>query len=515
MSQEKQALMEGLYNETFHDIKEGEIVKGRVISVNNKEAVVDIGFKSEGFVPIEEFRNEEKLEAGAEIDVLIESIEDDEGRLVLSHMKAEKLRGWMKMGDVIREGDIVDGRIVKQVKGGFIVDVDGVEAFLPMSLSAFKGVSSQEIMTQKYKFQIAKLNKARRNLILSRREVVQKERELVRDRLWNELVKGQRRSGMVKGITDFGAFIDLGGVDGLLHITDMSWSKISHPSEVVAVGDKIEVMILNLDRKEGKVSLGLKQKQPDPWSQVETKYSIGSKVKGKVVNILAYGVFVELEKGIEGLIHISEISWAKRVANLQGIFAVGYVIDVQILRLDRAGRRISLSVKQLEANPWLDAERKFTAGSRVEDKVRGFTDYGAFVELDNNLEGMIHVSDMSWTKRVNHPQDVLKKGQKIEILVLAVDGTNRRISLGLRQTEANPWPEIARKYPIDTVLEAEVVQQSPFGVFAKIDENLEGLIYSSEIDKETAEKLKPSDKINDKVIKVDVEQGKIGLSARV
>jgi len=515
MSQEKQALMEGLYKETFHDIKEGEIVKGRVISVNNKEAVVDIGFKSEGFVPIEEFRNEEKLEAGAEIDVLIESIEDDEGRLVLSHMKAEKLRGWMKMGDVIREGDIVDGRIVKQVKGGFIVDVDGVEAFLPMSLSAFKGVSSQEIMTQKYKFQIAKLNKARRNLILSRREVVQKERELVRDRLWNELVRGQRRTGMVKGITDFGAFIDLGGVDGLLHITDMSWTRVSHPSELVKVGDRIEVLILDFDKENSKVSLGLKQIVANPWDGVYDKYPTGTKAKGKVVNVMPYGVFVEIERGIEGLLHSSEITWQKKLVNPQEMFKVGDEIEVQIINVDKDSKRISLSMKQLEENPWLGAEKKYPIGSKVKGKVRGFTDYGAFVELDSGLEGMIHISDMSWTRKINHPQDVLQKGQDVEVSVLAVDPSSRKINLGLKQLMENPWPEIAQKYSIDSETDAEVVLNSNFGVFVKLNDDVEALVYSSEIEKEKAAALKPGDKLKVRIIKVDVEQMKIGVSAKV
>src|SRR3989338_7204908 len=303
MNAEKQSVMAELYNDTFRDIKEGEIVKGRVVAVNAKEAVIDIGFKSEGFVPIEEFRNVDHLENGSEIEVLIESIEDDEGRLVLSHQKAEKLQGWMKLGDAIQEGDSVEGRIVKQVKGGFIVDVQGVEAFLPMSLSAFKGVSNDEIMTSKYTFQVAKLNKLRRNLILSRREVVQKEKEIVRDQLWNKLTKDQKRTGVVKGITDFGAFIDLGGVDGLLHITDMSWSRINHPSEVVSVGQRIEVLILDFDKDNSKVSLGYKQIIANPWDDAVAKFPSNSRVKGKIVNIMPYGVFVEIDKGIEWLFH--------------------------------------------------------------------------------------------------------------------------------------------------------------------------------------------------------------------
>lgn len=514
MNAEKQTLMADLYNDTFRDIKEGEIVKGTVVAINLKEAVIDIGFKSEGFVPIEEFRNVDGLNIGTEIEILIESIEDDEGRLVLSHQKAEKLQGWMKLGDSINEGDKVEGRIVKQVKGGFIVDVYGVEAFLPMSLSAFKGVPTDEIMTSKYTFQVAKLNKLRRNLILSRREVVQKEREIVRDQLWDQLQKDQKRTGVVKGITDFGAFIDLGGVDGLLHITDMSWTRINHPSEVVSVGDKIEVLILDFDRENSKVSLGLKQIIENPWTDIYEKYPTGTKTKGKVVNVMPYGVFVEIERGIEGLLHSSEITWQKKLVNPQEMFKVGDEIEVQIINVDKDSKRISLSMKQLEDNPWLEVEKHYQVDSRVRGKIRGFTDYGAFVELESGLEGMIHISDMSWTKKINHPQDVLEKGQEIEVVVLAVDPENRKINLGLKQLQENPWSKLAEKYPVNMEMEAEVVLNSNFGVFVKLEDDVEALVYSSEIDKDRAAALKPGDKINVKIIKVDVDQMKIGVSAR-
>jgi small subunit ribosomal protein S1 len=515
MNAEKQTMMTEMYNDTFRDIKEGEIVKGTIAAVNEKEVIVDIGFKSEGFVPIEEFRNVDNLGAGCQIDVLIESIEDDEGRLVLSHQKAEKLQGWMKLGDSINEGDSVEGRIVKQVKGGFIIDVYGIEAFLPMSLSAFKGVSSEEIMTNKYMFQVAKLNKLRRNLILSRREVVQKEREVVRDKLWGELAKGQKRKGTVKGITDFGAFIDLGGVDGLLHITDMSWTRINHPSEIVSIGDKIEVLILDYDRENSKVSLGLKQIISNPWADIYEKYPTGTKTKGKVVNVMPYGVFVEIERGIEGLLHSSEITWQKKLVNPQEMFKVGDAIEVQIINVDKDSKRISLSMKQLESNPWLQVEKHYAVDCKVKGKVRGFTDYGAFVELESGLEGMIHISDMSWTRKVNHPQDILEKGQEVEVVVLAVDAENRKINLGLKQLQLNPWPQIAEKYLVDAEMDAEVVLNSNFGVFVRLEDEVEALVYSSEIDKEKAAALKPGDKIKVRIIKVDVDQMKIGVSARL
>ncbi|MDD5155865.1 MAG: 30S ribosomal protein S1 [Candidatus Omnitrophica bacterium] len=511
---EDKLTLEELYNQSIKIIREGEIIKGRIVTIKPKDVLVDVGFKSEGIISRAEF-NEPDLEVGKEFDFLVESIEDDAGMMVLSRQKAMRMQGWDKVVKNAQEGDLVEGKITKKVKGGFLVDVMGIEGFLPASLSAFKGMAEKDIIYKVFKFKIIKMNTLRRSLIVSRREAIQKEREEAKDKIWQELKTGEIYSGTVKAITDFGAFVDLGGVDGLLHITDMSWSKISHPSEVVALGNKIEVVVLNMDREAGQVSLGLKQRFPDPWQNIETKYSVDSKVKGKVVNILPYGIFVELEKGIEGLIHVSEISWTKRINNPSEMFAIGDIIETQILNIDKESRRISLSLKQLEQNPWLEAQDKYPAGSKVSGKVRGFTDYGAFVELDSSLEGMIHISDMSWTKRIAHPQDILKKGQKVEVAVLSVDAQNRRISLGLKQLQDNPWPQIAEKYPLETVLEAEVTSVTEFGVFVKIEPDLEGLVFSGEIDKEKAAQLKAGDKVQVKVIKVDAEQGKIGLSAKL
>jgi len=506
--------LEALYNQSIKIMHEGQVVSGRIVAIKPKEVLVDVGFKSEGIVPVAEFSKEE-LEVGKELEFYLESIENDAGLMTLSREKAMRIQGWDKIVKFSQDGTLVEGKPVKKVKGGFLVDVMGVEGFLPSSLSSFKNVADRDILYRPFKFKIVKVNNLRRSIILSRREAVQKERDVAKDKIWQELKVGSTSPGTVKAITDFGAFVDLGGVDGLLHITDMSWSKISHPSEIVALGDKIEVMILNMDRESGKISLGLKQRLPDPWQNIDEKFTVGTKVKGKVVNILPYGVFVELEKGIEGLVHVSEISWTKRVNNPAEMFAIGDMLETQIISVDKDARRISLSLKQLEQNPWTDAEGKYPVGAKVSGKVRGFTEYGAFIELDSNLEGMIHVSDMSWTKRVAHPQDVLKKGQKVDVSILSVDSQNRRISLGLKQLMPNPWSEIAQKYPIDTELEAEVVSITDFGVFVKIDEELEGLVYSSEIDKETVAQLKPGDKIKVKVIKVDVEQAKIGLSAKL
>ncbi|MDD5596178.1 MAG: 30S ribosomal protein S1 [Candidatus Omnitrophica bacterium] len=505
--------MELLYNQSIKIIKEGQIVKGRIVSVKTKEVLVDVGFKSEGVVSITEFSPDD-LKVGNELDFFIDSIENDAGMIALSREKAMRISGWDKVVKMAEDGGLIDARPVKKVKGGFLVDAMGIEAFLPASLSAFKNVSDRDIINKTFKFKIVKINNLRRSLILSRKEAMQKQKEEAKEKIWQNLKIGEVHPGTVKAITDFGAFIDLGGVDGLLHITDMSWSKISHPSEIVAIGDKIEVVVLNLDKDSGKVSLGLKQRFPDPWQDIETKYNVSAKVKGKIVNILPYGAFLELEKGIEGLIHVSEISWTKRVNNPGEMFAIGDTVEAQVLSIDKESRRISLSLKQLESNPWLEAEAKYPVSTKVSGKVRGFTDYGVFVELDGNLEGMVHISDISWTKRISHPQDILKKGQKVEVIVLSVDAQNRRINLGLKQLQPNPWTEIAQKYPLDAVLDAEVVSITDFGVFVKIEEDLEGLIFSSEIDKNDAAGLKPGDKIKVKVIKVDVEQGKIGLTAK-
>jgi small subunit ribosomal protein S1 len=506
--------LEKLYNENIRTINEGAITKGKIAAIRTKEVLVDVGFKSEGVVSIAEF-DQGDLVVGKEMEFFVDSIENDDGAIVLSREKALRIHGWDKITSSCKEEDLIEGRPTKKIKGGFLVNVLGIEGFLPASLSGFKGVAEKDILYKSFKFKIVKINNLRRSIILSRKEAIMQEKKEAKEKIWLELKVGEVCSGTVKAITDFGAFIDLGGVDGLLHITDMSWFKISHPSEVVALGDKIEVVILNLDKESGKVSLGLKQRLPDPWQDIETKYSVGTKVKGKVVNILPYGVFVELEKGIEGLIHISEISWSKRITNPGEVFAIGDMVETQVLNIDKDARRISLSIKQLEQNPWIDAEAKYPVGSKVSGKVRGFTDYGAFVELDNNLEGMIHVSEMSWTKRIAHPQDILKKGQKIEAIVLSVDSQNRRIALGLKQLQSDPWPEIANKYPLGTTLEVEVINLTDFGVFVKIEDNLEGLIYASEIAKDVASGLKAADKIKVKVIKVDTEQAKIGLSANI
>ncbi|MCM8792240.1 MAG: 30S ribosomal protein S1 [Candidatus Omnitrophica bacterium] len=513
MTQQNKESLDELYKESIRIIKENEIIKGKIVKIRQKEVFVDVGFKAEGIVPISEFLPEE-LKEGNVVELMVDSIEDDSGMIVLSRQKARRIKSWDKILNIYQNSQLLAATVTHKVKGGFMVNAEGIEGFLPLSQSGFKGIPEDRIIGKEFKFKILKLNNLRHSIIVSRKEAIQREKEETKEKLFSNLETGKIITGRVKAITDYGAFIDLGGIDGLLHIADMSWSKINHPSELLAVGDNIEVMILSIDKEQNKISLGLKQRFPDPWKEIENKYSVGSRVKGKIVNILNYGIFVELEKGVEGLVHVSEISWTKRVDNPKEMFAIGDNIEAQVISIDKESRKIALSIKQLEINPWLEAESRYPIGSKVKGIVRGFTFYGAFVELESNLEGMIHISDMSWTKRVGSPQDVLKKGQKVEVVVLSVDTRNRRISLGLKQTQPNPWPEIAKKYPLNTILETEVVNITDFGVFVKLDEEIEGLIYLEEIDKEILNKLKPADKIKAKVIKIDIEEGKIGLSAK-
>jgi small subunit ribosomal protein S1 len=438
--------------------------------------------------------------------------------VVLSKKKAERIAGWKNIIDNYNEGDVIKGRATKKVKGGLMVNI-GVDAFLPASQSTLKPpIDLNSLLGKELDYKIIKINKPRKNIVVSRKEVLAAEREEEKQKLMDELEVGQLRKGMVKNITDFGAFINLGGTDGLLHITDMSWGRISHPSEILAVGDEIEVKVLDFDKDSMKVSLGLKQKTANPWEEVASKYPIGSKVKGKVVNIVAYGAFVELEKGIEGLIHISEMSWTKRINHPSEVLAIGDTVEAVVLSMDTDSQKISLGLKQLEANPWLDAPVKYPVGSTIKGKVKNLTDYGAFVELDENIDGLIHISDISWTRKLSHPSEVLKKGQKVETTVLSVDQENMKIALGLKQLQDDPWPAYIEKYKIDSTVEGTVTKITNFGIFVEFDKDLEGLIHSSELSDEQAgnleEKYKVGDKIKAKIIKIDNESRKIGLSTK-
>jgi len=508
-----------LYQQSMVDIKEGQIVKGRIIAINPKDVVVDIGYKSEGAIAISEFSDPDAIKVGDEVDVYLEAKEDENGMVVLSKQKAERAVGWEMVISRYGEGDMVEGKVSKKVKGGFMVNI-GVEAFLPASLAALKGFGNlNQLIGQTFPFKIVKINKPRKNIVVSRKDVLQQQREEDKKKVFDSLVKGAIVNGIVRNITDFGAFVDLGaGMTGLLHITDMSWGRVSHPSEVLAIGDKIDVVVLDFDIASGRVSLGLKQKTQNPWELVDTKYAAGSRVKGTVVNLVPYGAFVELEKGVEGLLHISELSWTKKYSNPNELLAIGDRIEVQVLDVDKNNKKISLGLKQLESNPWIGVEEKYPVGTRVRGKIRNLTDYGAFVELEDGIDGLIHVSDISWTKRVGHPKDVFKKGEKVEAVVLSSDSNNRRISLGVKQLVPDPWDDIAAKYATERVMEGKVTKVANFGLFVEIDKDLEGLVHISEIPlgegEKLEEKFKAGDELKVRLIKVDSIQHKIALSLR-
>ncbi len=517
--QPQQDDLTSLYEGTMKTYREGDILKGIIVEIRSKEVIVDVGFKSEGTVPLYEFEDPKAVKIGDEVEVFIEATEDEDGMLRLSKDRAKRTQGWDAILMNFKEGDNIQGKIIRKIKGGYIVDI-GVEAFLPSSLATLKGYGSvDKQFGVELDFKISKINKPRKNVVLSRKDALHEKLQAERSKVLEELIKGQLINGTVKNITDFGAFIDLGGnVDGLLHITDMSWGRISHPSAIVKVGDKVDVMVLEIDKASGKVSLGLKQKSPNPWLDVDSKFPVGSRLKGRVTNLLPYGAFVELEKGVEGLVHVSEMSWKKKVNHPNELLKVEDEIEVVVLDLDRQNQRISLGIKQLEQDPWGDIEAKYPVGSRIKGKVRNLVDYGAFVELEEGLDGLVHVSDISWTKKIVHPKEVLKKGDEIEALVLSVDKSNRKIALGLKQLQLDPWPEIAHEYPNGIILDGTITKIVNFGIFIEIRADLEGLIHISELRQDSSAKLdatyKVGQRIRVRVIKVDVEQKKIALSNR-
>ncbi len=513
-----QGIAEIDYEMTFRRIGQGHVVKGHIISVSPKEVVVDIGYKSEGIIPAHEFDQLAALKIGDEVEVLLEETEDKSGRIVLSKRKAEKSQGWDRIVEQYGEGDTVEGKVVRKVKGGLMLDI-GVEAFLPASLAFLKGFGSlNSLLGQTVQVKIVKINPSRKNIIVSRKDLLEKEKQESKAKILEELEVGAIRKGVVKNITDFGAFVNLGGIDGLLHITDISWGRINHPSEVLKVGDKIEVKILSFDKESMKVSLGLKQKEGNPWTEVDTKFPVGSKVKGRVVNVVPYGVFVELSRGIEGLVHVSEISWSKRITNPAEVFKTGDSVDVMVLNVDKEHEKISLGIKQTESNPWTGVEARYHTGQKVKGVVRNLTEFGAFVELEEGIDGLIHVSDMSWTRKVNHPKDVLKKGQEVEAQVLMVDPANRKLSLGLKQLISDPWEEIAAKLVIGQTVLGTVTKVASFGVFVEIEKDVEGLLHISETELQNSQLLETSypvgKQLNAKVMKIDPGARKIALSTR-
>jgi small subunit ribosomal protein S1 len=511
--------MEDWFNRGVGDIEEGEVVRGTVVEVRDSEVLVDIGYKSEGTIAIEEFRHAGALpKLGDEIEVYLESKEDSEGLIVLSKDKADKIKVWDAISKSHDSGTPVEGKVVEVVKGGLSVDV-GVRAFLPGSQVDLRPVKNlASMLGQIIRAKVIKLNRRRGNVVLSRRAVLEEEREEKRKHTLSVLSEGMVLTGAVKNITDYGAFIDLGGIDGLLHVTDMSWGRVGHPSEIFQIGDQVEVVVLHFDRETGRVSLGYKQKSSDPWAVVDDRYPVGAKVQGRVVSLTNYGAFVELEPGVEGLVHVSEMSWTRRVRHPSKLVNVGDMVDVMVLDVNKATKRISLGMKQVEADPWATIDERYKPGERIEGKVRNLTDFGAFVELEPGVDGLLHISDMSWTRNIGHPSEILKKGQSVETQVLNVDRDNKRISLGLKQIQPDPWESVSQRYPMGSRVTGKVVRLTDFGAFVELEAGVDGLLHVSQMS--TRPIASPSDLVNvgDEltlmVIRVDPNERRIGLSLK-
>ena len=511
--------MEDWFNRGVGDIEEGEVVRGRVVEVRDSEVLVDIGYKSEGTIAMEEFRHAGTLpKVGDEIEVYLESKEDSEGLIVLSKDKADKIKVWDAISKSHDSGTPVEGKVVEVVKGGLSVDV-GVRAFLPGSQVDLRPVKNlASMLGQMIRAKVIKLNRRRGNVVLSRRAVLEEEREEKRKHTLSVLSEGMVLTGAVKNITDYGAFIDLGGIDGLLHVTDMSWGRVGHPSEIFQIGDQVEVVVLHFDRETGRVSLGYKQKSSDPWAVVDERYPVGAKAQGRVVSLTNYGAFVELEAGVEGLVHVSEMSWTRRVRHPSKLVNVGDMVDVMVLDVNKATKRISLGMKQVEADPWATIEERYKPGERVEGKVRNLTDFGAFVELEPGVDGLLHISDMSWTRNIGHPSEILKKGQSVDTQVLNVDRDNKRISLGLKQIQPDPWESVSQRYPMGSRVTGKIVRLTDFGAFVELEPGVDGLLHISQMS--TRPIASPSDLVNvgDEltlmVIRVDPNERRIGLSLK-
>ena len=516
MTEEPTATLSDLYAQNLRVVTEGQIVKGRIIAVNPQDVLIDIGFKSEGSIDRMEFSEPQNLKVGDEVEVFVESVEDEQGMVILSKHKADRQKGWERIVNNFKEGDTIDGRPVRKVKGGLMVDI-GMEAFMPASLASFKGYANLDgLIGQPLKFIILKISRARKNIVVSHRDYLLREKDQLRKNLIEALTVSERRSGTVKNLTDFGAFIDLGGIDGLLHIGDISWGRIGHPSDVLSVGQQLDVIVLSVDRQANKVSLGLKQLLPSPWQHAEDKYAIGTKIKGKVVNLVPYGAFVEVEPGIEGLVHISELSWSKRIAHPSELLQVGQEIEAVVLAVDAKNQRLSLGMRQASGDPWQAAKDKYQPEMKVLGRVRQLTDYGAFVELEDGLEGMLHNADISWTRKINHPSEVLKKGKMVDVVILTCEPDNHRITLGMKQLMVDPWPQLIQQFSLGAIVEGVVTKVAGFGLFVEIAKDVEGLMHLSELELGPNEKLderyKVGSKIRAQVIKLDELERKIGLS---
>ncbi len=516
---EQRKAMFGQYEESMQSIGEGEIVRGTVLSIDDKDVLVDVGFKSEGIISLSEFSDPTSIKVGDVLEVFLEKMENQDGLVVLSKQRADFVRVWDRVKEAHDNGQVVEGKLIRKIKGGVVVDLYGVEAFLPGSQIALRQVQNVDaLLGQTVAVKIIKLNKRRRNIVVSRRSVLEEERDRMKATILKDLAKDQVREGVVKNITDFGAFVDLGGIDGLLHITDMSWGRVQHPSELVKIGDKVRVKVLNFDPEKERISLGLKQLDAYPWEGVEEKYKVGDRIKGKVVSITDYGAFVELEKGIEGLIHVSEMSWTRHVRHPSKLVNIGDYIEAVVLKVDKANEKISLGLKQVEPDPWLTLDQKYPPGMRVKGKVRNLTNFGAFVELEEGIDGLVHVSDMSWTKRVAHPSEVLKKGDAVEVVVLSIDKEHRRISLGLKQVSDDPWPQLAEKFPSGMELVGTVNRLFDRGAIVDLGEGIEGFIPLSQLGiddlKRPNDAFEVGESLTMKVTRVDVPNHRLILSVK-
>ena len=511
-----------LYEESLKTLEEGQILRGIVVDITPDHVTVDVGYKSEGQIPMQEFLKRDKkvdVKIGDRIDVLLEKKEGEEGLLTLSKEKADKIKVWKDISRSCREGEVIEGEIVGKVKGGLSVDIGRIQAFLPGSQIDLKPVRNLDaLIGQRLKFKVIKFNRKRNNIVLSRRVLLDEERKQLREETLINLKEGDIIEGTVKNLTDYGAFIDLGGMDGLLHITDISWGRIGHPSEKLSVGDRIKVKVLHFDREKEKISLGLKQALPDPWESVYQEYPVESRIKGKVVNVTDYGVFVELEEGVEGLVHISELTWSKKMKHPSKIVHIGDTVEVMVLDCDPVKRRISLGMKQIEPNPWALIEEKYPVGTKVVGRVKTVTDFGIFIGFDEGVDGLVHVSEMSWTKKIKHPSELYKKGQEVEALVLNIDRKNERFSLGIKQLTPDPWKDVARRYRKGEVVVGKVTNVTDFGAFVELEEGIEGLVHVSEISREKVEKpsdvLKVGDTLSAVVLHIDPHDRRIGLSIK-
>ncbi|MGE3165992.1 MAG: 30S ribosomal protein S1 [Planctomycetota bacterium] len=511
--------LESFFQQSVTDLEIDSIVQGTIVSITKDAVMVDVGYKSEGIVPIDHFEDPSSLREGMKVDVLLEAVEDDEGLVLLSKRKADRIRGWEKVIATYHEGDVVSGRVTRKIKGGLLLDI-GVPVFLPASQISIRRVGDVgEFIGRDLECKIIKIDEPRMNIVVSRRKLLEETREQEKSKLLTDIEVGQVRKGVVKNITDFGAFVDLGGIDGLLHITDMSWGRVNHPSEMVKIDDEIDVRVLKVDKDRERISLGLKQTQPSPWDSIEERYPVGSRIRGKVVNVLSYGAFVELEEGIEGLVHVSEMSWTRRVNHPSAMVKQGDELEVVVLEIKKDKQEISLGMKQVEVNPWTLVNEKYPVGSLVEGTVRNLTNYGAFVELEEGIDGLLHVSDMSWTKKVLHPSELLKKGDLVRAVVLEVDQERKRVALGLKQMDEDPWLQsIPDVYQIGTVVRGVVTKITNFGAFVQLEDDLEGLLHISELSDRKVESpeecVKVNQKVDVKIIKIDSENRKIGLSLK-